>query len=602
MRRGIEVGKAGSVTLNLTYSRVRTLLTFIAPRKAKLFLIFLLTLLSAAVGLGYPLLAKFLIDVVLARKNFHLLILSTIAFTVILGVSFASSALARYLSISTSAQILMDMRLYLFRHVQSLSLQFYKNMRMGDIISRLNSDVAEIQKVATDSALSLALSLLTLVGTAGLLVWLNWKLFILCSFFIPFSVEGLRRARGPITRQAKTVRERNADFASALLESLNSIKFIKSMGTEEAEASKLAGCNQRYVDSLLRSQVLSSAGQAVPAFFLSLGALILLLYGGHLVINGQMTLGALVAFSAYQGRLISPIKNLMGLYLGIQRAGVSLERVFELLDHQPHVKEAIHSISLSCVRGEVELRGVSFNYEPGQETLQNIDLLVPAGSRLAIIGPTGAGKTTLMELLLRFYDPQQGQILLDGHDLRELQFKTLRENIAVITHEPCLFHCTIEENIRYGNPHATAQDIHAAAQAADVSEFILSLPHGYQTVVGERGVGLSAGQRQRIAIARAILRKAKVWLFDEATATLDVLTESRIREAMDRWLREHTSIIVTHRLSSVVDMDRIVVMEGGRITQVGDHRQLLRMEGLYQQLHLAAQRHRTLSIPVPVAT
>jgi ATP-binding cassette subfamily B protein len=602
MRRGTKVGKAGSVTLNLTYSRVRTLLKFIAPCKARLFLIFLLTLLSAAVGLGYPLLAKFLIDVVLARKNFHLLILSTIAFAAIVVLSFASSALARYLSISTSAQILMDMRLYLFRHVQSLSLQFYKNMRMGDIISRLNSDVAEIQKVATDSALSLALSSLTLVGTAGLLVWLNWKLFILCSFFIPFSVEGLRRCREPITRQAKTVRERNADFASALLESLNAIKFIKSMGTEEAEASKLAGCNQRYVDSLLRSQVLSSAGQAVPAFFLSLGALILLLYGGHLVINGQMTLGALVAFSAYQGRLISPIKNLMGLYLGIQRAGVSLERVFELLDQQPYVKEAIHPISLSCVRGEVELRGVSFNYEPGQETLHDIDLLVRAGSRLAIIGPTGAGKTTLMELLLRFYDPQQGQILLDGHDLRELQFKTLRENVAVITHEPCLFHSTIEENIRYGNPHATAQDIHAAARAADVHEFILSLPHGYQTVVGERGIGLSAGQRQRIAIARAILRKAKVWLFDEATATLDVLTESRIREAMDRWLGEHTSIIVTHRLSSVVDMDRIVVMEGGRITQVGDHRQLLRMEGLYQQLHLAAQRHRTLSSPVPVAT
>jgi ABC-type multidrug transport system fused ATPase/permease subunit len=292
----------------------------------------------------------------------------------------------------------------------------------------------------------------------------------------------------------------------------------------------------------------------------------------------------------------------MGLYLGIQRAGVSLERVFEVLDQQPYVKEAIHPISLSCVRGEVELRGVSFNYEPGQETLHDIDLLVRAGSRLAIIGPTGAGKTTLMELLLRFYDPQQGQILLDGHDLRELRFKTLRENIAVITHEPCLFHGTIEQNIRYGSPHATAEDIHAAAQAADVHEFILSLPHGYQTVVGERGIGLSAGQRQRIAIARAISKKAKVWLFDEATATLDVLTESRIREAMDGWLGEHTSIIVTHRLSSVVDMDRIVVMEGGRITQVGDHRQLLRMEGLYQQLHLAAQRHRTLSTPERVAT
>ena len=226
MRRGTEVGKAG---LHLTYSRVRTLLKFIAPCKARLFLIFLLTLLSAAVGLAYPLLAKFLIDVVLARKNFHLLILSTIAFGAIVVLSSASSALAGYLSISTSAQILMDMRLYLFRHVQSLSLQFFKNMRMGDIISRLNSDVAEIQKVATDSALGFALSSLTLVGTAGLLVWLNWKLFVLCSFFIPFSVEGLRRSRKPITRQAKIVRERNADFASTLLESLQRNQIHQSL-------------------------------------------------------------------------------------------------------------------------------------------------------------------------------------------------------------------------------------------------------------------------------------------------------------------------------------------------------------------------------------
>lgn len=207
-----------------------------------------------------------------------------------------------------------------------------------------------------------------------------------------------------------------------------------------------------------------------------------------------------------------------------------------------------------------------------------------------------------MELLLRFYDPQQGQILRDVYDLRKLKFKTLRENIAVVTHEPCLFHGIIEENIRDGNRHATAQDIHAAARAADVHEFILSLPQGYQTVVGERGIGLSAGQRQRIAIARAILRGAKVWLFDEATAALDVLTESRIREAMDKWLGEYTAIIVTHRLSSVVDMDRIVVMEAGRITQAGDHRQLLGMDGLYQHLHRAAQCNRTPSSSVPGVT
>ena len=595
-RSGVKEDGVGS--LKLTRPRIHTLLQFIAPYKARLILTFVLTLFSAAVGLSYPLLAKFLVDVVLTRKSVHLLVLSTIAFALILVLSFACSTLTRYLSLSTSARILMDMRLHLFRHVQTLSFQFYKKMRMGDIMSRLNSDVAEIQKVATDSALSLALSCLTIAGTAGLLAWLNWRLFIVCSFFIPFSVEGLRRCREPITGQAKAVRERNADFASVLLESLGGIKFIRSVGTEETEAAKLAGCNERYVDSLLRYQVLSSAGQAVPAFFLSLSTLIVLLYGGYLVIRGQMTLGALVAFSAYQGRLIGPIHNLMGLYLGVQRAGVSLERVFELLDQQPCVKEASDPISLPQVRGEIQFRGISFSYDEGQGILHDINLVVPAGSRLAIIGPTGAGKSTVMELLLRFYDPQQGQILLDGCDLRELELKTLRENIAVVTPEPFLFHDILEENIRYGNRHATAQDIRAAARAADIHDFILSLPQGYQTVVGERGIGLSAGQRQRIAIARAILREAKVWIFDEATAALDVLTELRIQQAMDDWLGDYTSIVVTHRISSVVNMDRIVVMEGGRITQMGDHHELMGMEGFYRQLHQETQRSREFSGPV----
>ena len=598
MREGTEVEHDGAVALKLTRPRIHALLKFIAPYKARLILTFLLTLFSAAVGLSYPLLAKFLVDVVLARKSVHLLIFSTIAFALILVLGFACSSLTRYLSLSTSAQILMDMRLHLFRHVQSLSFQFYKKMRMGDIMSRLNSDVAEIQKVATDSALNFALSFLTLIGTAGLLAWLNWRLFLMCSFFIPFSVEGLRRCREPITGQAKKVRERNADFASVLLESLGGIKFIRSVGTEETEAAKLARCNERYVDSLLRYQVLSSAGQAVPAFFLSLGTLIVLLYGGYLVIKGHMTLGALVAFSAYQGRLIGPIHNLMNLYLGVQRAGVSLERVFEMLEEQPCVKEASNPVSLPRVRGEIQFRGLSFGYDHGQGILHDINLVVPAGSRLAIIGPTGAGKTTLTELLLRFYDPQQGQILLDGCDLRKLELKTLRDNIALVTHEPCLFHDTLEENIRYGNRHATAQDIRAAARAADIHDFILSLPQGYQTVVGERGIGLSAGQRQRIAIARAILREAKVWIFDEATAALDVLTELRIQRAMDTWLGQYTSIVVTHRVSSVVHMDRIVVMEGGRITQVGDHHELMGMKGFYRQLHHETQRSREFSGPV----
>jgi ATP-binding cassette, subfamily B, bacterial len=602
MLRRTILGKTGMLNSMITRSRVRALLEFIVPHKTKLFLILALALISSALSLSYPLLARFFIDVVLASRSSYLLVLTTIALMAIVVLSFALGAITRYLSISTSAQILMQMRLHLFRHLQSLSLHFFRDMRMGDILSRLNSDVAEIQKVATDSVLSLVLSTLTLAGAAGILVWLNWKLFVLCCFFIPFSVEGLRRCRAPITRQARLVRERNASFASVLLESLGGIKFVKSVGTEEEEASKLARCNQNYIDSLLHYQIISSAGQAVATLFLSLSTLVVLLYGGHLVITGQMTLGTLVAFAAYQGRVLSPIQNLMGLYLGFQRAGVSLGRVFEVLDRQPGVIEASHAVSLPQVRGELELREVSYAHHPGQEVLHDINLFVPAGTRLAIVGPTGAGKTTLLDLLLRFYDPQHGQVLLDGHDLRTLQFKTLRNNIAVITQEPCLFRATLEENIRYANFPATAGDIRRAARAAEVDEFICSLPQGYQTVIGERGSGLSAGQRQRIAIARAILRKAKVWLFDEATADLDVLTETRIRETLDKWLDGCTSIIVSHRLSSVIDMDRIVVVKAGRIIQDGNHAQLMRTEGLYQQLYLTSQGQPSISSSVEVVT
>jgi ABC-type multidrug transport system fused ATPase/permease subunit len=288
----------------------------------------------------------------------------------------------------------------------------------------------------------------------------------------------------------------------------------------------------------------------------------------------------------------------MGLYLGVQRAKVSLERVFELLDEQPCVKQAANPVSLRQVRVEVQFRGVFFSYDHEQKILHDINLVVPAGSRLGIIGPTGAGKTTLTELLLRFYDPQQGQILLDGYDLRDLELKALRDNIALVTHEPCLFHDILEENIRYGNRYATAQDIRAAAQAADIHDFILSLPQGYQTVVGEKGIGLSAGQRQRIAIARAILREARVWIFDEATAALDVLTELRIQQAMDNWLGNYTSIVVTHRVSSVVHMDQIAVMENGRITQIGDHHELIGMPGFYRELNRKTQHSREFSAPV----
>jgi ATP-binding cassette subfamily B protein len=273
--------------------------------------------------------------------------------------------------------------------------------------------------------------------------------------------------------------------------------------------------------------------------------------------------------------------------------------VFEFLDLRPEVEEARGALELPVVRGDVEFREVSFSYDLPHKVLHHVSVAIPAGARIGIVGPTGAGKSTFVDLLLRFYDPQEGAILLDGHNLRELKFKTLRQNIAVITHDPYLFHTTIEENIRYASWQATDEEVRSAARVAEIHEFICSLPNGYATVVGEKGARLSAGQRQRIAIARAILRQASIWVFDEATATLDVLTESRIQESLRFWLRGRTLIVVSHRLSSMRHVDQILVVDAGEVVQLGTHVELLEANGLYRQLYLTANARKQETVLSP---
>jgi ATP-binding cassette subfamily B protein len=569
--------------------RLRRVFPFVRPHAAKLSAVFGLTLVSTLLGLAYPLGAKFLIDDILVGKKSHLLLPAALVLAVLVVLNFASGAVTRYLYTSVSARILMEMRVFLFRHLQSLSPRFYARTRTGEIVSRLNSDVAEIQTVATDSLFSLALSLLTLAGTVGVLLYLNWKLFLLCFALVPFSMRLLVPYRRKIAAQARVVRERNADLSSVLLESLHGMKWIKTAGAEEYEAAKLAGRNRDYIASLLRYQVVSAFAHGLPAAFLSVTTLVLLLYGGYQVIAGGMTLGALVAFAAYQGRVLNPLQNVIGLYLGLQRARVSLDRVFEFLDLEPEVRERPGAVVLDSTAARLEFRHVTFAYQEGLPVVRDVSFVLDPGSRLAIVGPSGAGKSTLVDLLLRFYDPQSGSIHLEGRNLRDLQLQSLRRQVAVVSSEPFLFHASIEENLRYANWDATADQLWAAIRKADLEEFVLSLPQGMTTVVGERGLRLSTGQRQRIAIARAVLRDAPLWVFDEATATLDVLTESRIWQSLEDCLRGRSALIITHRLSSVRGADQILVLHEGEVVQRGTHNDLNQVEGLYRELQRVAQ-------------
>jgi ATP-binding cassette subfamily B protein len=570
-------------------------LPFLRPRAGRLVLVFFLTAFASLAGLAYPLGAKFLVDGALAGRNERLLIAIAAVLAGLVIAAFALGALTRYLYTRVSSRVLMDMRVFLFRHLQSLSPRFYAGRKTGDIVSRLGSDVAEIQSVGTDALFSLILSLLTLTGTLGALVYLDWKLFLVCTFFLPASAYFLGRFRRRVAARARDVRESNADLSSTLFESLLGMKWIQSVRAEEVEARKLEEKNERYISSVLRYQMASAWAGAPPAALLAASTLVLLIFGGHRVIAGELSLGSLVAFAAYQARALGPLQNIVGLYLNVQRARVSLSRVLEFLAIQPEIVERPGAVAICCPRGRLELREVSFSYQPGRPALNGVNLLVPAGQRTGIVGPSGAGKSTLVDLLLRFYDPQEGVVFLDDCNLRELKIDSLRRSIALVGAEPFLFHASIEENLRYARPEATSPEIRKALRIADLEEFVDSLPEGLKTLAGERGVKLSTGQRQRLALARAVLRDARIWIFDEATGALDVLSESRIWSSLEQWLAGRTTLIVSHRLSSVRHADEIVVLDRGQVAQQGSHDGLLAEDGLYAQLHRASTRAQALA-------
>lgn len=576
----------------------RLVLPFLRPHAVRLGCVFLLTLAASLAGLAYPLGVKFLVEA-LTGRNESLLVVTALVMAGLVLAGFALGALTRFLYIQVSSRILMDMRVSLFRHLQSLSPRFYAGTKTGEIVSRLGSDVAEIQSVGTDALFSLVLSLLTLGGTLAALIWLDWKLFLLCTFFLPASVYFLARFRRRVAEKAREVRERNAELSSTLLESLLGMKWIQSIRAEETETRKLEAGNERYISSLLGYQRVAVWAGASPAVLLAASTLALLLYGGHRVIAGEISLGSLAAFAAYQTRALGPVQNLVGLFLSVQRARVALSRVLEFLAIQPEVREKPGARAVSEPHGEIELRTVSFSYVPGTPVLERLSLRIPAGSRVGIVGPSGAGKSTLVDLLLRFYDPQEGSLLLDGWDLRDLQIDNLRGALTVVSAEPYLFHASMEENLRYARPEATLAQIHGALRMADLAEFVDALPAGLATVAGERGVKLSTGQRQRLALARAVLRDAPVWIFDEATGSLDVLSESRIWASLGQWLSGRTTLVISHRLSSVRDADQIIVLDRGKLAQQGSHDRLVEEDGLYQRLHRAAGRSQALSTGAP---
>ncbi|MBL8206731.1 MAG: ABC transporter ATP-binding protein [Blastocatellia bacterium] len=557
----------------------RRALVYVVPYWRRLLLVLFISLFSTILSLAQPYIAKLLIDDALLRRNWQALVLVAALMVIVTVIGFVLSILASYQYTAVSADVLFEMRLAVYEHLQKLSPRFLARTKLGDIVSRINNDVAEIQRVAADTLLALVGNIVFLLGSVAIMVWLNWRLFLLSIALVPMAVVVLRRFQNRLSDQIKQMRERSAEIGSFLIETLIGMRLVVTSTAEAREVNRFRARNRSFIDAMLSMQLTSFFSGALPGTILTLSTAAVFLFGGKLVIEGAMTIGALVAFMAYHLRLLTPVQSCFGLYTNLMTARVSLRRVFELLDTPVDVRESTNAKPLEAVQESIEFEGVIFRHDRDNLVLDEVSFQIPAGKICAIVGPSGAGKSTIADLLLRFYDPEVGTVRLDGHDARALRLHDLRRTVALVDQVPFLLNASIAENIAYARPEALPEDIIAAAQAAAIHDFIEGLPDGYATQVGERGLTLSAGERQRIAIARALLRQPSVIVLDEPTSALDPLTEQSLTTTLSTLLKGRTAIIITHRMSLVEIADLVIVLERGKVSQIGTPQELLKHNG-----------------------
>ena len=545
----------------------RRALGFFRPHWAGFIPLFALSLVSNAVTLAQPYLTKLLIDDALGRHSMRSLSVFVIAIGVCAACAFALGALTTFWYTKLSAAILFDMRMTAFQKLQTLSPQFYSSTKTGDIVSRLNNDIGELQRLSADSLLSLPSQVLFLAGNAAMMFYLNVGLSLVGLALLPIGVWALLRYQGRLREQVQSMRERSSEIGSFLIEAILGMRLLVSCNAQERKNSEFREHNSRFVQSLLSMQLTSFLAGALPGAVLSLSVAGLFFYGGSLVIRNVITIGSLMAFMAYHARLLSPVQALMGSYSALLTGSVSLRRVFELLDREPDVTDHAEARERTNGEGKVEFRGVSFSYRGREEVLHDVSFRVAAGSTCALVGASGAGKSTVIDLLMRFYDPRGGSVLIDSDDITGWRLKDLRRAVALVDQSPFFFHTTIKENLLFAAPGATPSECEQAARQAGVHEFICSLPNEYETVLGERGLSLSVGQRQRLAIARALLRRPALLILDEPSAALDPHAELALAETLRGLASRCTILVVTHRAALVGIADQVIVLEEGRIAK-----------------------------------
>lgn len=541
---------------------------FLRPYWLRFVPLFALSTVSTALSLIQPYFTKLLIDEGLQRRDFHRLLLFAIWMAVSATASFALGILTTYLYTRLSALVLFDIRLQLFHKLQRLSPQFFAATRTGDIVSRLNNDVGELQRISADTLLSLPSNLLFLVGNAALMLYLSPGLALLSLIFLPFGIWAMTRYQGRLRSQIQIMRESSADIGSFLIEAILGIRLLVSSNAQARKDKEFSQLNNRFVDGLLKMQTISALAGALPGIVLTLSVAAIFLYGGYLVIAGVLSIGGLMAFMAYHSRLLSPVQSLMGTYSALVTGSVSVARVFELLDQNEEVQERASVLPNRLVGHSLEFRDVSFRYPNRAEipVLQEVSFRVPERQISVLIGTSGSGKSTITDLLHRFYDPDVGSVLIDGCDIRDLRLHDLREAIAVVEQTPFFFHTSIRDNLLFAAPEASLDNCRDAVARAGLGSFIDLLPDGYNTVIGERGLTLSAGQRQRLAIARTLLRRPSILILDEPTAALDGEAERSLAITLQSLASVTTLLIATHRPAIMEIADQVLTLRNGRVT------------------------------------
>jgi ABC-type multidrug transport system fused ATPase/permease subunit len=546
----------------------------------------LLLALLLAMGLSLldPLIIKYVIDKVLVqglRSEFDVLMVALIGITAFGGLF---RVIGSYIYSFVGQKLLFDIRNQLFRHLESQPPAFYASRRSGEIMSRVNSDVGALQELTNEIAIGVVTDLLSVAGVLAILLLIDWRMCLIALTVVPVFALVVVLFSKRIRRQSRRVREQVAEITAFFQEVLPAISLVQSYGREKHEADRLAARGREMISMRLRLTLLGSSSGALIGLVGSLAPLSVLWVGGRSVMAGTVTLGTLVAFYTYVGRLLAPIFRLAQLNVQVQTSLASVDRIFEYLDIEPQIKDRPGTHPVNDVAGAICFRHVTFAYEPDRPVLSDICLDVAPGQRVAVMGPSGAGKTTLANLLCRFYDPQGGQVTVDGVDIRDMTLSSLRRMIALVSQESMLFHASIRENLSYAREGVSDEEIVAASQAARLHDFVMGMPQRYDTIVGDRGVKLSGGQRQRIAIARAILKGARIVVFDEAMSSLDSEVERAIQETLPTLMRGRTAIMIAHRPSVASIADRIVVLDAGCVVDQGPHDVLVGRCELYRRL------------------